>query len=129
MEFNTNCTNLTIDKISKGFRLGIDTHADTSCAGKHVRERNHIDWTEYNIVSSHPDYSLVEKLDLINEAIAIDNDNGTLYHILKLKNFLDFIKSLDHFLLYHIQVRANGAIIDDVPNHLDETSTQSTIFK
>ena len=28
--------NLSPDQLREGYRMGIDTHADTSCAGKHV---------------------------------------------------------------------------------------------
>ena len=44
---------LTLEEKSAGYRVGIDTHTDTSCAGKHVRVLERIDGKSYNVSPFH----------------------------------------------------------------------------
>ena len=121
-------TALTNQELRNGCRMGIDTHADTSCAGKHVRIMERIDGAQYNVAPFHPDYAPVERVTMINGAIAVDREDGMDGYILQLNNFLDFTKTMDHSLLCPMQARVNGVKIDDVPRHLDSSSTQSVSF-
>ena len=41
--------NLNEDELMNGCRLGIDTHADSSCAGKHVRPLEFISGKKYSV--------------------------------------------------------------------------------
>ena len=46
---NNSLATLTLEEKSAGYRVGTDTHADTSCAGKHVRVLEIIDGKSYTI--------------------------------------------------------------------------------
>ena len=109
-----------------GFRLGIDTHADSSCAGRHVRPLEYIHGKTFSVTPFHDSYKPKKDIGMINGVIAIDRDDGTGF-ILELNNFLDFTKSMEDLILVPMQARQNGIVIDDVPKNLCHhgTSTQS----
>ena len=52
----SNNDNLTIQQKREGCRLGIDTHADSSCAGQQVRILEFIDGKRYNVTPFHDLY-------------------------------------------------------------------------
>ena len=47
--------------LTNGCRLGIDTHADTSCAGRHIRILEYVDGPTYNVAPFHSNYKPLEK--------------------------------------------------------------------
>ena len=120
---------LTTQQKSEGCRLGIDTHADSSCAGKHVRILEFIDGKRYNVTPFHDSYRPQENIGLVNGIVAVDKENGEGY-ILELNNFLDFTKDMEHSILVPMQARMNGVVINDIPINLCpySTSTQSMIL-
>ena len=112
--------NLTNLELTGGCRLGIDTHADTSCAGRHVRILEYIDGPTYNVAPFHDQYKPLEKIGMINGVVAVDTDEGKTY-ILELNNFLNFTNTMEHSLLCPMQARINGVEINDVPINLCST--------
>ena len=60
--------------------MGIDTHVDTSCAGKHVRILKYIQGTLFN-VSSFQDPS-IRNVSLANGIVVVDKDDGQSGYIL-----------------------------------------------
>ena len=70
---------LTTQQKSKGCRLGINTHADSSCAGKHVRILEFIDGKRYNVTPFHYSYRSQENIGLVNGIVVVDKDNGDRY--------------------------------------------------
>ena len=123
-----NSKDLTELEMNDGCRLGIDTHADTSCAGKHVRIMSYVDGVEFNVAPYHPDYAPMKRVGMINGIVAVDKSDGSGGYILQLNNFLNFTDSMDHSILCPMQARMNGVVIDDVPTVLDNKSSQSIIF-
>ena len=109
-----------------GFRLGIDTHADSSCAGKHVRILEYIDGKSYTVSPFLNTYQPKKDVHMINGVVAVNNDDGSGY-ILELNNFLDFTDSMNDSILVPMQARHNGIVVDDVPRELcyHGVSTQS----
>ena len=120
---------LTDQERLNGCRLGIDTHADTSCAGKHVRILEYIDGATYNVAPFHGSYKPIQEISMVNGAVAVDTKEGKSY-ILELNNFLNFTDSMDHSLLCPMQARTNGVIINDIPRNLcpDEADSQCIHF-
>ena len=118
--------NLTLDELENGCRLGIDTHADSSCAGKHVRVLEYISGRTYSVTPFHDSYSPKTDVGMINGVVAVDRSDGGGY-ILELNNFLDFTTSMNDSILVPMQARQNNIVIDDVPKGLcyHQTSTQS----
>ena len=118
--------NLTLIELTDGCRLGIDTHADSSCAGKHVRILEYISGKTYSVSPFHDSYSPKTDVGIINGAVAVDRPDGGGY-ILELNNFLDFTNSMNDSILVPMQARHNNVVIDDVPKGLcyHGISTQS----
>ena len=120
---------LSEKEMLEGCRMGIDTHADSSCAGKHVRIIEFIDGKKYKVTPFHEDYEPINNIGMINGIVAVDNEDGSGY-ILELNNFLNFTDTMEHTILVPMQARENGVIIDDVPSRLCpyNKSTQSIYF-
>ena len=123
---SNNQPKLSHDEILNGFKLGIDTHADSSCAGKHVRILEYIDGKTYTVSPFLSSYQPTSNISMINGVIAVDKDDGGGY-ILELNNFLNFSDSMNDSILVPMQARQNGVVIDDVPKELcyHGVSTQS----
>ena len=118
--------NLTSNELTNGSRLGIDTHADSSCAGRHVCILEYISGKIYRVTPFHDSYSPKTDVGMINGVVAVDRPDGGGY-ILELNNFLDFTTSMNDSILVPMQARHNNVVIDDVPKGLcyHGTSTQS----
>lgn len=110
-----------------GCRLGIDTHADTTCAGRHVRILEHIQGSTYNV--SPFTGPAIKDIGMINGALAVDREDGQGGYILELNNALDFTKTMEHSLLCPMQARINQVQIDDVPKFIDPKSSQCITFE
>ena len=120
---------LTKLELMEGCNMGIDTHADSSCAGRHVRILEYIEGKEYSVTPFHNDYKPISNVKMINGIVAVDTDDGNGY-ILELNHFLDFTNSMDNIILVPMQARINGINVDDVPLQLcpHKVSTQSIHF-
>ena len=116
-------------EMKKGSNMGIDSHADTSCAGRHVRVLEYIDGSTFTVSPFHKSYSPIENVRLVNGIVAVDFDDGKGL-ILELNNFLDFSQSMEHSILVPMQARVNNVIVDDIPKSLCTRgiSTQSIII-
>ena len=68
---------LTESELNQGCRLGIDTHADTSCAGRNVRILSYIDGVEFNVAPYHPDFTPMKRIGMINGAVVVDKSDGS----------------------------------------------------
>ena len=77
----------------------------------------------------HEGYKTIEELGMGDGVAAVNFDDRKGY-ILELSNFLDFTKSMDHLILYPMNARTNGVIINDVPKILCEhyENSQSISF-
>ena len=89
---------LTSTKLNQGCRLGLDSHADTSCAGRHVRVLEHVQGRECIVHPFHGSYRPIDRMSIINGALAYDTGIGENY-ILILNQALDFRYSMEHSLL------------------------------
>ena len=118
--------NLNEDELMNGCRLGIDTHADSSCAGKHVRPLEFISGKKYSVTPFHESYAPKTDVGMINGVVAIDKPDGEGY-ILELNNFLNFTDSMNDSILVPMQALQNNIVIDDVPKGMcyHGVSTQS----
>ena len=97
--------------------MGIDTHADTSCAGKHVRILEYIQGTLFNV--SPFQGPSIQNVSLANGIITVGREDGQSEYILKLDGFLDLNSSMENSLLCPMQARTNDIQIKDVPTQFD----------
>ena len=122
--------NLLEKEMLEGCRMGIDTYADSSCAGKHVRIILFIDEKKYKVTPFHKDYKPIDNIGMIHGIVAVDNEDGSGY-ILELNNFLNFTDTMEHTILVPMQARENVVLVDDVPSrsYPYNKSTQSIYFR
>ena len=114
------------DKVS-GCRLGIDSHADISCAGRHALVLETFHGRQCNVHPFHDSYSPITKVNTVNAALAHDTEDGKIY-VLNLNQSLDFTSSMQHSILCTNQARIHDVKINDIPTVLDRTSSQSIYF-
>ena len=118
--------NLSLNQLREGARMGIYTHADKSCAGKHVRILEYIQGTLFNVFPFQG--PSIRNISLANGIIAVDKEDGQSGYILELNEFLDLSSSMDNSLLCPMQARTNDIKIEDVPTKFDNRSKQSIIL-
>ena len=109
---------LTDDELRTGCRLGLDTHADVSCIGRHGRVMEVLEGQHCTVYPFNDSYKPMQKVEVVNAAFAVDTELGPTY-ILKVNQALDFTGSMANSLLCTNQVRANGLIVDDIPPAFD----------
>ena len=81
-----------------GCKLGIDTHADSSCAGRHVRPLEFISGKKYSVTPFHDSYARKTDVGMINGVVTVDKPDGGGF-ILELNIFLDFTSSMNGSIL------------------------------
>ena len=67
---------LTQSELSQGSRMGLDTHADISCLGRHARITSVIDGSECTVHAFNDSYSPMHGVKTANGAIAVDSSDG-----------------------------------------------------
>jgi hypothetical protein len=123
-------TTLTNQELLDGCRLGIDSHADMSCVGRHGRIMDVFHGSLSNVQPFHDSYKPMTGIRTVNAAFAHDTEDGRTF-ILNLNQCLDFSEGgMEHSLLCPNQARVNEVIVDDIPLHLDHNklSTHSITF-
>ena len=113
----------------QGSRLGIDSHADISCVGKHARVIEVIEGEECTVHPFNDSMTPLKNVKTVNIAYTTDTPDGRTY-ILRVNRSLDFTASIGNSILCSNQARSNGIIVDDVSKLLDikGTSSQSVVF-
>ena len=106
--------NFSEDELKYGCILGIDSHADISCAGKHVRIMEFISGKKFSVFPFLDTYEPKTDVTLINGVVAVDKDDGN-GDILEFNNFLNFTDNIYDSILVPMQACQNGIVIDDVP--------------
>ena len=119
---------LSPEEMAHGCRLGLDSHADVSCIGKHARVMEVFSGRVCNVQPFNDTYDSIKNVKTVNSAFAYDDEEGHTY-ILEVNQALDFTGSMEHSLLCPNQARIHGTIVNDVPKFLDHTgnSTHSVI--
>ena len=117
---------LSPDQLKEGARMGIDTHADTSCTGRHVRILEYIQGTLFNLFPFQE--PSIRNVYIENRIVDIDKEDGQSRYIFELNGFLDFSSSMVNSFVYPMQARTNNIRIEDVPTKFDNQSKQSIIL-
>ena len=120
---------LTEDEILQGCKLGLDSHADVHCIGRHARIVDIFEGRVCNVQPFNDSYEPMKGIKTTNAAFAYDTEQGETY-ILEVNQALDFSDSMEHSLLCPNQSRYHGVVIDDIPPFLDfhQRSTHSVYF-
>ena len=111
---------LGANELHVGCRLGIDSHADTTCLNKHA----HIECTHHGMTVDAVPFSgelgTLKSLPIIDGILAFDHPTTMETILLRARNSI-YIKDMENCLLCPNQARASGVIVDDVPQHLDHS--------
>ena len=111
---------LGANELHVGCRLGIDSHADTTCLNKHA----HIECTHHGMTVDTVPFSgelgTLKSLPIIDGILAFDHPTTMETILLRARNSI-YIKDMENCLLCPNQARASGVIVDDVPQHLDHS--------
>ena len=119
--------NLNKEELICGCRLGLDSHADVSCVGKHGRVLEVIEGQTSVVRPFNNKYKPIHNVQTVNAAFAIDTNNGETY-ILHLNQCLDFRSSMEDSILCTNQARFHGLLINDVPKQFDRSSSHSIVI-
>lgn len=108
-------------------RLGIDSHADVSCAGIDAHVESILMGRKCEVKGFHDSYGSLHDVGYVNVVYKYHDKHGQEY-LLEVNQALDFTKSMRHSILCTNQARHNGVIINDVPKVIDHNSPQSISF-
>ena len=98
--------------------LGLDTHADISCAGKDAHILSRIEGKTCSVHPFNDSYEPMSGVDIVNVLFKYENCEGDQY-VLEVNQCLDFTTTMNHSILCTNQARHNGVIINDVPRRCD----------
>ena len=118
---------LNKNELTNGCRLGLDSHADVSCVGKHGRILEVIEGQTSIVRPFNDKYQPIINVQTVNAAFAVDVANGGTY-IVHLNQCLDFRSSMEDSILCTNQARFHGVVVNDVPIQFDQNSSHSIIF-
>jgi len=126
----SNISSLSTEERYMGCKLGLDSHADVSCIGKHARVLEYLDGQSFTVKPFNDSYSPIKNVKMVNAAlVAVDMIDGTTI-ILHLNQCLDFRSTMEDCILCTNQARINKVIVDDVPLSVHPTGdgTHSIYF-
>ena len=106
---------LTEYELQNGCCLGIDSWADTSCAGKHAHVLEFLDGRTVTAKGFAASLPSIENLNIANVAYAYDSPSGKTF-VLEVNNSIYLGLLMDDSLLNPIQCMLNGIKIDIRPH-------------
>ena len=115
---------LNKEEMDTGIRMGMDSHADTTCVNKHAYIESVIEGITVDAIPFDSSMGKMSDLPVVNAIYAYDDPDSLQTILLRFNNSI-YIKDMKNALLCPNQARENGIIINDVPIHLDHTN-QST---
>ena len=110
-----------------GCRLGLDSHADVHCLGRHARVVEILEGDTCSVQPFNDSYSPMTGIRIVNGCVAYDTIDGQTY-ILDINQALDLTETMENSLLCTNQARAHGVVIEDVPKFFDNNSSHSISF-
>ena len=80
---------LTEEELRAGCRLGLDSHADMTCVGRHAHIHEIYHGKLCNVFPFNDSYEPIKDITTVNAAFAYDTDEGQTY-IIELNQCLNF---------------------------------------
>ena len=110
-----------------GSVLGMDTHADVSCAGIDAYILEKLDGRLCEVRGFHDSYNSLTNVEYVNVAYKYLDKTGQEY-LLEVNQALNFTNSMTNSIICTNQARHNGVIINDIPRVIDKQSPQCVSF-
>ena len=111
---------LTKDEKLLGTRLGVDSHADTSCVNKHAYIETVVEGITVDAIPFDSQLGKMSNLPIVHAIYAYDDTFTSRTTLIRINNAI-FIRDMENALLCPNQAREFGTIVDDIPPHLDHT--------
>ena len=120
---------LTDDEMFKGTRLGIDTWADTACAGRHAFVEEFVEGKVVNAQGFSSSLGKISNLPIANVLYAYDAPDSSVI-LLECNNSIYLGDDMDDSLINPIQCEDNGVREDTRPKSFypGEENAQSIVF-
>ena len=103
--------------------LGLDSHADISCAGRDAHILAQREGKACTVRPFNDNYDPMMNIDIVDVAYKYESIEGDEY-ILEVHQCLNFINSMKHSILCTNQARHFGITVNDIPKICDQSSTQ-----
>ena len=107
--------------------LGMDTHADVSCAGRDAYVASRILGRVCEVKGFHDSYNTISNVSYVNVFYKYHDKYGQEY-LLEVNQALDFTETMTNSILCTNQARHNGVIVNDIPKIIDHNSPQCITF-
>ena len=111
----------------EGSMLGMDSHADVSCAGRDAYVESIIEGRRCEVKGFHDSYGSISNVSYVNVVYKYQDNSGQEF-LLEVNQALDFTNSMTHSILCTNQARHNGVLIHDIPRVIDKDSNQCISF-
>ena len=111
---------LSPDELIVGTRMGMDSHADTTCVNKHAYIESIVEGFTVDAIPFDDSIGKLSDLPIVHAIYAYDNPETMQTSLLRFNHAI-YIKGMDNALLCPNQAREHGIIVDDIPLHLDHT--------
>ena len=115
---------LSLEELNEGTKMGIDSHADTTCVNKHAHIESIVEGFTVDAIPFDKSIGKLSNLPIVHAIYAHDNPDTMSTSLLRF-NHVIYIKDMDNALLCPNQARENGIVVDDVPRRLDHTGTST----
>ena len=115
---------LGTEEMKTGTKMGMYSHADTTCLSKHAFIESVIEGLTVDAIPFDDSIGKMYNLPIAHDVYAYDDPESLRTSLLRFNNAI-YIKNMKNALLFPNQSREHVTIVDDVPPHLDHTG-QST---
>ena len=103
--------------------LGLDTHADISCAGADAHIVSKVEGRTCAVHPFNESYKAMTGIEVVNVLFKYEDTDGEQY-ILEVNQCLNFTETMKHSILCTNQARHAELQINDIPRVLDSLSSQ-----
>ena len=119
-----------MEELDNGCKLGIDSWADTACAGKHAFVEEFVAGKSVTVTGFTSALGTLNNLPIANVLYACDLENGTTV-ILESNNSIYMGSEMDNSLLNPIQMEENDVKVDIRPStyYPNVVDAQTVIFE
>ena len=120
-------SNGTMLPYGKCSTMGVDSHADVSCAGKDTYVVSELSGRMCEVKGFHDSYGSITNVKYVNVVYKYHDEEGQEY-LLELNHALDFTDSMENSILCTNQARHNGVLVHDIPKIINPNSPQCISF-